>query len=74
MRTLLTAVVIAMAPALLFDAAAHASSHRNDKVYQAAISNREGALELLEAIVDIDSGTGRHRGRQQGRSGAWSRA
>jgi glutamate carboxypeptidase len=58
MRMLLTAGVIAMAPALLFCADAHASSHRNDKVYQAAISNSAGALDLLEQIVDIDSGTG----------------
>jgi glutamate carboxypeptidase len=47
-----------MAPVLLFHADAHASAHRNDKVYQAAIANREGALALLEEIVDIDSGTG----------------
>jgi glutamate carboxypeptidase len=58
MRTLLTAVVIAMAPTLLFYPDAHASSHRNGKIYQAAILNREGALDLLKEIVDIDSGTG----------------
>jgi glutamate carboxypeptidase len=58
MRTLLTAVIIAMAPALLFCTDAHASSHRNDKVFEAATANRAGALDLLEEIVDIDSGTG----------------
>jgi glutamate carboxypeptidase len=58
MRSLLTAGIVAMAPALLFCTAAQASSHRNDKVYQAVADNRAGALALLEEIVDIDSGTG----------------
>jgi glutamate carboxypeptidase len=34
------------------------AAHRNDKVYQAAVAGRDGALALLETIVDIDSGTG----------------
>ncbi len=38
--------------------AVQAAPHRNDKVYQAAIANREAALDLLKEIVDIDSGTG----------------
>src|SRR6202167_718525 len=35
-----------------------AAAHRNDKVYQAAVGGRIGALDLLKTIVDIDSGTG----------------
>jgi glutamate carboxypeptidase len=35
-----------------------AAAHRNDKVYQAAVAGRDGALALLKSIVDIDSGTG----------------
>jgi glutamate carboxypeptidase len=35
-----------------------AAAHRNDKVYQAAVAGRIGALDLLKSIVDIDSGTG----------------
>jgi glutamate carboxypeptidase len=37
---------------------ADAASGRNDKVYQAAESNRAVALDLLKEIVNIDSGTG----------------
>ncbi len=37
---------------------ADAASPRNDKVYQAVEANRAGALELLQEIVNIDSGTG----------------
>jgi glutamate carboxypeptidase len=57
MRTILPAV-FAMALTLLGCASAQASPHRNDKVYQAAATNRAGALDLLKEIVDIDSGTG----------------
>jgi glutamate carboxypeptidase len=57
MRTILSAV-FAMALTLLGCASAQASPHRNDKVYQAAATNRAGALDLLKEIVDIDSGTG----------------
>jgi len=32
--------------------------HRNDRVYQAAVADRSGVLDLLKEIVDIDSGTG----------------
>ncbi|HLJ21214.1 MAG TPA: glutamate carboxypeptidase [Stellaceae bacterium] len=35
-----------------------AAPHRNEKVYQAVLAERAGALELLKQIVDIDSGTG----------------
>jgi glutamate carboxypeptidase len=37
---------------------ADAASPRNEKVYQAVEANRAGALELLQEIVNIDSGTG----------------
>jgi glutamate carboxypeptidase len=37
---------------------ANAGSPRNEKVYQAAEANRAVALDLLEEIVNIDSGTG----------------
>ena len=37
---------------------ADAASGRNDKVYQAAETNRAVALDLLKEIVNIDSGTG----------------
>jgi glutamate carboxypeptidase len=39
-------------------ATVQAAGTRNEKVYQAVESNRAGALQLLEEIVDIDSGTG----------------
>jgi glutamate carboxypeptidase len=35
-----------------------AATRRNEKVYQAVLSARAGALTLLQKIVDIDSGTG----------------
>jgi glutamate carboxypeptidase len=57
MRTILLAVC-AMALTLVGCASAQASPHRNDKVYQAAMASRAGALDLLREIVDIDSGTG----------------
>jgi glutamate carboxypeptidase len=57
MRTILPAV-FAIALALVGPASAQASPHRNDKVYQAAVTSRAGALDLLKEIVDIDSGTG----------------
>jgi glutamate carboxypeptidase len=50
--------VSAIAFALLGCASAQAAPHRNDKVYQAVMTNRAGALDLLKQIVDIDSGTG----------------
>jgi glutamate carboxypeptidase len=37
---------------------ADAASPRNERVYQAVEANRAGALELLQEIVNIDSGTG----------------
>jgi glutamate carboxypeptidase len=58
MRTMLPAGVFALALTLVCHAAAQASPHRNDRVYQAAAANREAALDLLKEIVNIDSGTG----------------
>src|SRR5277367_3836327 len=37
---------------------AYAGHARNDQIYQAAEAERGGALELLQEIVNIDSGTG----------------
>src|SRR5580692_8239762 len=58
MRTHTPARVIAVVLALTCGAGAHASQHRNDGVYQAAVADRAAALELLKEIVNIDSGTG----------------
>jgi glutamate carboxypeptidase len=58
MRTYMPARVIAVVLALTCGAGAHASQHRNDGVYQAAVADRAAALELLKEIVNIDSGTG----------------
>jgi glutamate carboxypeptidase len=58
MRIVPPAAVFAMTFALLYSACAPAAAHRDERVYQAAIANRAGALELLEQIVNIDSGTG----------------
>ena len=49
----LSAVLVAVLPG-----STDAASPRNEKVYQAAQTNRAGALELLKEIVNIDSGTG----------------
>src|SRR5579864_5541157 len=58
MPMILPASVTAVALTLVVCASAHASPHRNDGVYQAVTANRDGALDLLKEIVDIDSGTG----------------
>jgi glutamate carboxypeptidase len=58
MRTIPSVSMVAMTLILSGWAGAQASSHRNDKIYQAAAANREGALELLREVVNIDSGTG----------------
>jgi glutamate carboxypeptidase len=50
---------------LLGGAAAHAAPHRNEAVYQAALAERSGALDLLKQIVNIDSGTGDAAGGNQ---------
>jgi glutamate carboxypeptidase len=55
---MLPAALAAIAMTLLCQVNAEASPHRNDRVYQAAVANRAGALDLLQEIVDIDSGTG----------------
>src|SRR5580698_5668865 len=52
----ITGVVAAVLIALT--GGADAASPRNEKVYQAAEANRAAALELLQQIVNIDSGTG----------------
>jgi glutamate carboxypeptidase len=57
MRTIPPAL-FAIAFTLLGCASVQASPHRNDKVYQAVMTNRAGALDLLREIVDIESGTG----------------
>src|SRR6202034_3789810 len=64
MRTILPPV-LAMALTIGGGASAQASPHRNDKVYQAAVTGRAGALDLLKEIVDIDSGTGDLAGATQ---------
>ncbi len=53
-------IIAAFLMAALFRA--DAASVRNEKVYQAAEANRDGALELLKEIVNIDSGTGDAQG------------
>lgn len=50
--------VSAAALSSLCGSGAQAAAPRNDGVYQAAVANRAGALQLLEQIVNIDSGTG----------------
>ena len=59
----ITGVVAAVLIALT--SGADAASPRNEKVYQAAETNRAGALELLKEIVNIDSGTGDVQGGTQ---------
>lgn len=52
-------VMIAAGAALVFLAGtAHAAAQRDKAVYQAVEASRPGAIELLERIVDIDSGSG----------------
>src|ERR1700735_660212 len=58
MRALRPVGMVALALALMLCTDADASPHRNDRVYQAAMANRAGALDLLREVVDIDSGTG----------------
>jgi glutamate carboxypeptidase len=53
----MTRIVPAALIAMLIGSA-NAAAPRNEKVYQAAESNRAGALALLKEIVNIDSGTG----------------
>jgi glutamate carboxypeptidase len=55
---MLPAALAALAVTLLYRVTAEASPHRNDRIYQAALANRAGALDLLKEIVNIDSGTG----------------
>src|ERR1700756_920502 len=44
--------------ALLLGGAAHAATHRDETVYRAVEANRDDAIELLKAVVNIDSGSG----------------
>jgi glutamate carboxypeptidase len=56
-KRIITRAVPAVLIAMLLGRA-DAASPRNEKVYQAVEANRAGALELLQEIVNIDSGTG----------------
>jgi glutamate carboxypeptidase len=56
MRIIARALPAALIAMLLGQA--DAASPRNEKVYQAVEANRAGALQLLQEIVNIDSGTG----------------
>jgi glutamate carboxypeptidase len=58
MRTMRVLAMSAAVLSSLCGSGAQAGPHRNDSVYQAAVANRAGALQLLEQIVNIDSGTG----------------
>jgi glutamate carboxypeptidase len=58
MRFIPRTALLAAALTTMGHSGAIASPHRNDSVYQAAEANRQGALDLLKEIVDIDSGTG----------------
>lgn len=56
--SLIPRAALLVALTTLGHSAAVAAPHRNDRVYQAVMANREGVLDLLKEIVDIDSGTG----------------
>ncbi|MGB6308886.1 MAG: glutamate carboxypeptidase [Steroidobacteraceae bacterium] len=43
---------------LVSSGVANAAAHRDEAVFRAAEANRDGALELLKSIVNIDSGSG----------------
>jgi len=58
MRMIRPAGVIATAIAWACSMGAGAAAHRDERVYAAAEANRAGALDLLQQIVNIDSGTG----------------
>jgi glutamate carboxypeptidase len=51
--------------ALLLGGPVHAAAHRDDAVYRAVEANRAGALDLLKAIVNIDSGSGDIKGGER---------
>ncbi len=57
MRAIMPVNVAAMT-LMLLGMSAQAAPHRNDKVYQAVLANRAGVVDLLQKIVDVDSGTG----------------
>ena len=54
---IITGILAAVLIAMLLGRA-DAAAPRNEKVYRAVEANRAGALELLQEIVNIDSGTG----------------
>lgn len=58
MRMIWSSGVVAVTLTMIGCAGAWAAPHRNDKVYDAVMANRAGAVDLLKEIVDIDSGTG----------------
>lgn len=43
---------------ILFAGATQAAAHRDQALYRAVEASRPGAIQLLERIVDVDSGTG----------------
>ena len=53
-----TLTMAAGAALIFFAGAAQAAGQRDDAVYRAVAASRPGAIELLERIVDVDSGTG----------------
>jgi glutamate carboxypeptidase len=53
-----TLTMAAGAALIFFAGAAQAAGQRDDAVYRAVEASRPGAIELLERIVDVDSGTG----------------
>ena len=58
MATNLTTGMVSASLVLLLSGTAWASARRDEAVYRAVEANRSDALELLETIVDIDSGSG----------------
>jgi glutamate carboxypeptidase len=53
-----TAIISAASLAFLLTGASIAAGQRDEAVYRAVEASRAGALELLEAIVNVDSGSG----------------
>ncbi|HZT02260.1 MAG TPA: glutamate carboxypeptidase [Steroidobacteraceae bacterium] len=53
-----TVTLAASAALIFFAGAAQAAGQRDNAVYRAVEASRPGVIELLERIVDVDSGTG----------------
>jgi glutamate carboxypeptidase len=53
-----TVMLAASAALIFFAGAAQAAGQRDNAVYRAVEASRPGVIELLERIVDVDSGTG----------------